>query len=121
MHELFDRLPNDYEVNMVFFEIYMEKIQDLLNTSQNNKNTKDIKITEDIQGIHLKNITYSRIENYLQAIKLYKKGVSNRTSGETKKNKKSSRSHAIFTLIIKGPSTVSKMHLVDLAGSEKQK
>jgi len=53
------------------------------------------------------------------------KGVKSRQVGETKMNKKSSRSHSIFTIIVKGSHfksdgykhiTVGKLVLVDLAG-----
>ena len=61
-------------------------------------------------------------------MKQLEKGSNNRVTAATAMNKTSSRSHAIFTLLLnivskEDPSnvTVSKFHLVDLAGSERQK
>lgn len=56
-------------------------------------------------------------------------GETNRTICEHKLNKNSSRSHAIFTIILESRSkvessekvVVSKLQIVDLAGSERTK
>ncbi len=56
-------------------------------------------------------------------------GETNRTICQHKLNKKSSRSHAIFTIILEARSRVessekvlvSKLSIVDLAGSERTK
>ncbi len=63
------------------------------------------------------------------ALELMFQGETNRTICEHKLNKKSSRSHAIFTIIIESRSKVessekvlvSKLSIVDLAGSERTK
>ncbi|CAM9386775.1 unnamed protein product, partial [Sphacelaria rigidula] len=59
------------------------------------------------------------------------RGFRNRHVGETAMNRESSRSHAVFTLVIKATevveeegltrSRVARFNLVDLAGSERQK
>ena len=55
----------------------------------------------------------------------FENGLRARTVGSTNLNVHSSRSHAIFTvivrLVLKGTVTESKLHLVDLAGSERIK
>ena len=72
----------------------MEKIRDLLNDKQ-----KELKIQEDPKlGIKIQGLEQINIHNYYDAITLYQKGVKNRVVGETSRNLKSSRSHAIFTL-----------------------
>ena len=45
----------------------------------------------------------------------------NKTVGENKLNKVSSRSHCVFTFNIRAHNTVRKIFLVDLAGVEKSK
>ena len=55
---------------------------------------------------------------------LFQRGNKHRTTGSTKMNATSSRSHAIFTLYIQqesqeGVKKVCKMNLIDLAGSER--
>ena len=53
-------------------------------------------------------------------------GSANRSSGSTLMNEHSSRSHAIFSILMQrrnanGKYMKSKFHLVDLAGSERVK
>lgn len=65
------------------------------------------------------------------ASEVLSRGFRNRHVGETAMNRESSRSHAVFTLVIKADevveeegltrSRVARFNLVDLAGSERQK
>lgn len=57
-------------------------------------------------------------------------GLTNRRTGNTSMNERSSRSHSIFTIIVDSESQEmgnvackkrARLHLVDLAGSERQK
>ena len=100
----------EYEISCQFFEIYNEQIIDLLSPRGENI------ITENIQ-------------TQADAMALLRKGINNRHVGETKMNIESSRSHSVFTILIKtstkskeGVISVrsSKLHFVDLAGSERQ-
>jgi Kinesin motor domain len=57
---------------------------------------------------------------------ILQQGLAKRTTGSTDQNAKSSRSHAIFTLLIQSrpkgstaPMTTSRINFVDLAGSER--
>jgi kinesin family protein 4/21/27 len=65
-------------------------------------------------------------------LSILEQGSRTRTTGETNMNQTSSRSHAIFSLLIEQhtldatgmyvvETKLSKLHLVDLAGSERQK
>jgi len=61
-----------------------------------------------------------------QVISLFYGGCAARATGTTNVNKRSSRSHAVFTLHLKqlmggAVARRSKMHIVDLAGSERNK
>lgn len=64
------------------------------------------------------------------AMKLMVKGALNRTTGQTKLNAESSRSHCVFVMRVECRTTLASgvaqvqygtMHLVDLAGSERIK
>ena len=52
-------------------------------------------------------------------------GNANRATADTKMNERSSRSHSVLTVIVKGYNTVTQsashgcLHLIDLAGSER--
>jgi hypothetical protein len=66
------------------------------------------------------------MHNAKEVCSLLQTGSSFRATGSTDMNSTSSRSHAIFTLILRqrlGSSTelYSKFHFVDLAGSERLK
>ena len=69
-----------------------------------------------------------KVENAGQMIAIMNAGRQNRSTGRTKLNKDSSRSHSIFQIIIENSSVddqgethyrMGKLNLVDLAGSEK--
>jgi len=74
----------------------------------------------EVPGLTIRNI--DTIEDVRKAMAL---GVKNRSVGETKMNKDSSRSHLILTIYCEGQDTMSrnssfgKLHLIDLAGSER--
>lgn len=54
-------------------------------------------------------------------MKVIAAGAASRTTGSTSANSESSRSHAIFSILLKDKiqSTIGKLTLVDLAGSER--
>jgi kinesin family protein 6/9 len=72
-----------------------------------------------------KNLSFHLAANEEVARSLLFQGRTNRKVAETPMNKRSSRSHAVFTIYLTSkpkdsPVTVqSKLHLVDLAGSER--
>lgn len=69
------------------------------------------------------------VDGLLATMSALQRGGSLRSKGETAMNDKSSRSHAVFTIILEKivvgnddeVSFKSKLHLVDLAGSERLK
>jgi kinesin family protein 6/9 len=73
----------------------------------------------------LKNLGLIKVENEQQALDLLITGNYIRHIGSTTMNNASSRSHAIFNIIIESNDNnlirVSKLNLVDLAGSERIK
>lgn len=86
----------DLVVSASFFEIYSGKVFDLLN------NKKKIRILEDgkqqTQLLGLQEKVTGCMEDVL---KLIQHGNNVRTSGQTSANQHSSRSHAVFQLILK--------------------
>lgn len=91
------------------------------------KNSKSLELREIAgKGIcvtHLYSQTCQSAEDMLRAMRI---GNKNRTSGATNMNEHSSRSHAIFQIVIEMAELhskkvkVGKLNLVDLAGSERQ-
>ncbi|KAI9306627.1 hypothetical protein BJ944DRAFT_45116 [Cunninghamella echinulata] len=128
----------DYEVYVSFLELYNEELIDLLNPYHTQKRKSgatgtapaEVTIREDIAG----NIYWSGVKEELcstpeELLGYLAKGSLCRTTGSTEMNTVSSRSHAIFSVILKQKrpdledtqSLTSKFHFVDLAGSERLK
>ena len=98
-----------------FFEIYGGKVYDLLNWK------KKLQVLEDgsqqIQVVGLQEQEVCCVEDMLNLVEL---GNSCRTSGQTSVNAHSSRSHAVFQIILKSRGKLhGKFSLVDLAGNER--
>ncbi|KAI9499210.1 hypothetical protein BDB00DRAFT_223398 [Zychaea mexicana] len=151
--ELFEKLQEradqdpeyNYEVAVSFLELYNEELIDLLNpsTAQKRKNgnsvgSTEISIREDIAGnIYWSGVREEPCAGPEELLGLLARGSLCRTTGSTEMNTVSSRSHAIFSVILKqtqpaggdeenggngnkSPQTLtSKFHFVDLAGSER--
>jgi len=162
---LFERLsqisdidPLPAELKICYFEIYNEKIRDLLvfepnnfircgnkrlrttpercRARQANRDAYNLPVCEapgDGQSLVIPDLTYHTPENAEQLLELLEAGNANRSQHPTDANADSSRSHAIFQIILtrrtrriegdkSGPEYElqnSKMSLIDLAGSER--
>ena len=115
-------MTTQYQIHMSHFEIYNEKVFDLLVPVQD---VKDLPIRQDVHGdIVVSGLSQVRITEIEAFNKLYAKGCLNRKKGSTKLNSHSSRSHSILMFRIQANTKggvghiVSKLHLIDLAGSE---
>ena len=107
-----------------YIEIYNEKINDLLNNSNNLKLVDDKKYGTIVSGA--KRV---KIKNFDQGIAIKDYGEENRNYRETLINEYSSRSHCIFQIYLEQfhldeegeiiRSSFSCLNLVDLAGSER--
>ncbi|GAW06956.1 kinesin-like protein [Lentinula edodes] len=104
--------PNiNFTVEVSYIEIYNEKVRDLLNP----KNTEDL--------------SKLMVNSYGEMMTLMDEGNKARTVAATNMNETSSRSHAVFTLLLTmkrhdsdtnlDTEKVSRISLVDLAGSER--
>lgn len=104
-------------VSASFFEIYSGKVFDLLS------NKERLRILEDgKQQVQVVGLTEKVVDNVEQVLKLIQIGNSARTAGQTAANANSSRSHAVFQILLRPPGT-GKVHgkfsFIDLAGNER--
>ncbi|CAH0728238.1 unnamed protein product, partial [Brenthis ino] len=116
-----------FKVSVSFMELYQEQCYDLLSGKERNHSI--IEIREDVnKGVILPGITELPVTSTMETMMVLERGSSGRVTGSTAMNQASSRSHAVFTIVIakesrsdKNIATTSKFHLVDLAGSERIK
>ena len=111
----------EYSVKCQYYQIYNEKIQDLLDIRK-----KDLSIREDKnKGIWVEDCTEIYVSSQEEMYSVFKEGSNNRTVSATNMNKGSSRSHSLFVVTIfqrntiTGSSKTGRIYFVDLAGSEK--
>jgi len=117
-----------YNCTCSFLEIYNEQITDLLDPIQ-----KNLQIREDVKTacVYVESLTKEFVFTMKDVTQLLVKGLANRRTGSTSANADSSRSHCVFTCVIKSETKnledgsnsirISRINLVDLAGSERQK
>lgn len=100
----------DYDVSVSFIEIYQERVYDLLSE----------KCHESIysKGRAFNGSTKFTVTSSLEAQEILRNGNKNRHVRATTLNSSSSRSHAMFSIILTRQDTSSVMHICDLAGSE---
>ncbi|KAK5158631.1 hypothetical protein LTR04_005175 [Oleoguttula sp. CCFEE 6159] len=119
-----------YNVHVSYFEVYNEHVRDLL--VPRTTPPQYLKIRESkADGVYVQNLTDEAVKSYDDVARLMKTGDHNRTTASTKMNDTSSRSHAVFTIMLKQiqhdmttDETIercARMRLVDLAGSERAK
>ena len=105
----------EFLIKCSVLEIYLEKIQDLLDTRKSNLQVK---------GGIIQDCTEQYVSSKKEMQELMQVGTNNRQVAATGMNDKSSRSHSMFVLsIIKkdkadDSSKTGRLYLVDLAGSE---
>ncbi|KAM9794241.1 kinesin-like protein KIF2A [Syngnathus typhle] len=105
----------DLQVFSTFFEIYSGKVFDLLNRKAKLRVLEDGK--QQVQVVGLQEREVKGTEDVLKLIEV---GNSCRTSGQTSANAHSSRSHAVFQIILRRRGKMhGKFSLIDLAGNER--
>mmetsp|Transcript_15064 Transcript_15064/g.33201 ORF Transcript_15064/g.33201 Transcript_15064/m.33201 type:complete len:1521 (-) Transcript_15064:165-4727(-) len=139
-----DDPSSTYKIHVQFLEIYGEDIRDLLDQTK----TSTVTIRETpMDGVFVAGAREELVSSYEQMMKALEDGTRHRTTAATRMNLTSSRSHAIFTVILEhtiydgvmssdsaesgldsaAPKAShqevrrSKFHFVDLAGSERAK
>lgn len=134
--DLFQRIessspPNiSYNVRVSYFEVYNEHVRDLL--VPRSDPPYYLKIRESpTEGPYIKDLKDVPVKNYAEILRYMRMGDSSRTTASTKMNDTSSRSHAVFTIMLKQihhdlstdetTERLARIRLVDLAGSERAK
>eukprot|EP01117_Protostelium_nocturnum_P017757 TRINITY_DN7284_c0_g1_i1.p1 TRINITY_DN7284_c0_g1~~TRINITY_DN7284_c0_g1_i1.p1 ORF type:complete len:648 (-),score=234.36 TRINITY_DN7284_c0_g1_i1:1817-3595(-) len=122
---LFERIQSKntaFQLNVSFLELYNEEIKDMLNPSGD----KSLSIREDSMGVFVNNLSEIQVDSEAEVLDALTRGSLSRTVGSTQMNTESSRSHAIFTIILQRVDEqdasniiTSRLHFVDLAGSER--
>lgn len=113
-----------YDVKISYCEIYLENIRDLLSDR-----TDNLKIRDNKGSPYVENLQEISVQSASQILALLAAGNKRRVTAATQMNLRSSRSHAVFTILFKQiiidgntgkPKEIrSKINLVDLAGSER--
>jgi hypothetical protein len=136
----------EYSLRIEYIEIYNEELRDLLHPETPSKVgplmkcasinqirlssllCQQLSIREDADGNIVMTGVKSETAPTKEAVfRLLSLGGASRVTGSTLMNEQSSRSHAIFSLIVQqrdlatGECRKAKFHLVDLAGSERAK
>ncbi|KAK1657208.1 kinesin motor domain-containing protein [Colletotrichum godetiae] len=138
--DLFERIesaqnetPNiSYNVRVSYFEVYNEHVRDLLVPVVGNQPPYYLKIRESpTEGPYVKDLTEVPVRNLNEILRYMTMGDRSRTVASTRMNDTSSRSHAVFTIMLKQihhdmetdetTERSSRIRLVDLAGSERAK
>uniref|UniRef100_A0A671V4B0 Kinesin-like protein n=1 Tax=Sparus aurata TaxID=8175 RepID=A0A671V4B0_SPAAU len=111
----------EFHIKVSYFEIYMDKIRDLLDVTKTN-----LSVHEDKNRVpYVKGCTERFVSSPDEVMDVIDEGKSNRHVAVTNMNEHSSRSHSIFLINIKQEHVETeqklcgKLYLVDLAGSEK--
>jgi len=134
--DLFQRIessssPNiSYNVRVSYFEVYNEHVRDLL--VPRTDPPYYLKIRESpTEGPYVKDLTDVPVKNFAEIMRYMRMGDSSRTTASTKMNDTSSRSHSVFTIMLKQihhdlstdetTERLARIRLVDLAGSERAK
>ncbi|EDV36605.2 uncharacterized protein Dana_GF11865, isoform F [Drosophila ananassae] len=116
-----------YKVEVSYMEIYNEKVHDLLDPKPNKQS---LKVREhNVLGPYVDGLSQLAVTSYQDIDNLMTEGNKSRTVAATNMNAESSRSHAVFSVVLTQILTdqatgvsgekVSRMSLVDLAGSER--
>jgi chromosomal replication initiation ATPase DnaA len=108
---------SDLVVSTSFFEIYCGEVYDLLAGSGK------LRVREDgDKQVKIEGLTEKVVKNLVELHQVIDQGNIARRSAETTENYRSSRSHAVFQIIIRktGMENIhGKFSLVDLAGNER--
>ncbi|RCV27310.1 hypothetical protein SETIT_5G314600v2 [Setaria italica] len=113
-----------YEVGVQMVEIYNEQVRDLLSNDIAQKRL-GIWNTSQPNGLVVPDASLHPVKSTSDVLDLMEIGQTNRAVGSTALNERSSRSHSILTVHVRGldlkngSTSRGCLHLIDLAGSER--
>ncbi|KAM6587845.1 hypothetical protein CsatA_010450 [Cannabis sativa] len=113
-----------YEVGVQMVEIYNEQVRDLLSNESSQKRL-GIWSTAQPNGLAVPDASMHPVKSTKDVLELMHIGLMNRAVGATALNERSSRSHSVLTVHVRGVDLKTEsilrgsLHLVDLAGSER--
>ncbi|XP_039029449.1 kinesin-like protein KIN-14J isoform X2 [Hibiscus syriacus] len=113
-----------YDVGVQMVEIYNEQVRDLLVVDSSQRRL-GIWSTTQPNGLAVPEASMHSVNSTADVLELMSIGLMNRAVGATALNERSSRSHSILTVHVRGMDLKTKavlrgsLHLVDLAGSER--
>lgn len=127
-----------FQIKVSYFEIYLDKIRDLLDVSKTNLAVHEdknrvpyVKVRRNngcaitLISDHFQGVTERFVSSPDEVFEIMDEGKNNRHIAVTNMNEHSSRSHSVFLINVKQENVESekkltgKLYLVDLAGSEK--
>jgi kinesin family member 11 len=117
---------SDSSVKVSFLELYNEELTDLL-APTDDKDNKRLRLLEDRSGVVVQGLEEVIVKSATEIYQVLDRGTAKRRTAETLLNKRSSRSHSVFTITIHMRESIpdgddvikiGKLNLVDLAGSE---
>ncbi|XP_030352008.1 kinesin-like protein KIF14 isoform X2 [Strigops habroptila] len=130
--EQMDKQQVLYHLEMSFFEVYNEKIHDLLVfKAESGQKKEPLRVREHpVLGPYVEGLTVNVVSSYSDIQSWLELGNKQRATAATAMNDKSSRSHSVFTLVMTQTKVefvdeeqcdrrlTSHINLIDLAGSE---
>ncbi|CAN7090715.1 unnamed protein product [Brassica rapa subsp. narinosa] len=119
-----------YEVGVQMVEIYNEQVRDILSDGGSNRrypflNSYRIWNTALPNGLAVPDASMHSVRSTEDVLELMNIGLMNRTVGATALNERSSRSHCVLSVHVRGVDVETdsvlrgSLNLVDLAGSER--
>jgi hypothetical protein len=131
-----DAASREFIVKVSYFELYNEKIRDLLsedteaagssnggrldrrNTSGSSSIEEDVKIRTNADGEIVMNIVQHEVSTVDEVLELLVRGNAHRVTASTDMNAHSSRSHAVFRLTVESRATTIEPDLYDTSARE---
>ncbi|KAI4364136.1 hypothetical protein MLD38_020267 [Melastoma candidum] len=136
VRQIFDTLEAqnaDYSMKVTFLELYNEEVTDLLASEDvvrfaEERQKRPISLMEDGKGcVFVRGLEEVAVYSANEIYTLLEQGAAKRRTADTLLNKRSSRSHSVFSIMVYIKETTigdeelikcGKLCLVDLAGSE---
>jgi kinesin family member 5 len=111
IHKLFDEIEKapettQFQLVVSFYEIYCEKVRDLLNPAQVNMKIRETKT----DGFIVQDVTEIYCTDKDSVLRVIEMGKTNRIAAPTLMNAESSRSHSIFSILVDQQDIASGRH-----------